>query len=55
VREKTETNTLPELSTAGVDSVFYQQLNLHYEKLLDLWYEQEKTRLLRVSAEGRGQ
>jgi hypothetical protein len=42
-------------SFTHVDSVFYPQLNLHYEKLLDLWYEQEKTRLLRVSAEGRGQ
>ena len=29
-----------------VESVFYPQLNLHYEKLLDLWYEEEKAKLL---------
>jgi hypothetical protein len=28
-----------------VESVFYPQLNLHYEKLLDLWYEEEKAKL----------
>jgi hypothetical protein len=28
-----------------VDSVFYAQVNLHYEKLLDLWYEEEKAKL----------
>jgi len=33
-----------------VESVFYPQLNLHYEKLLDLWYEEEKARLLCGSA-----
>ena len=27
-----------------VESVFYQQLHLHYEKLLDLWYEEEKAK-----------
>jgi hypothetical protein len=30
-----------------VESVFYPQLNLHYEKVLDLWYEEEKAKLLR--------
>ena len=29
-----------------VESVFYPQLNLHYEKLLDLWYEEEKRKLI---------
>ena len=29
-----------------VESVFYPQLNLHYEKLLDLWYEEEKAKLI---------
>jgi hypothetical protein len=29
-----------------VESVFYPQLNLHYEKLLDLWYEEKKAKLL---------
>jgi hypothetical protein len=29
-----------------VGSVFYPQLNLHYEKLLDLWYEEEKAKLI---------
>src|SRR6266478_5643404 len=34
-----------------VESVFYPQLNLHYEKLLDLWYENEKAKLLGRSHE----
>ena len=29
-----------------VESVFYQQLHLHYEKVLSLWYESEKAKLL---------
>jgi hypothetical protein len=29
-----------------VESVFYPQLNPHYQKLLDLWYEEEKASLL---------
>jgi hypothetical protein len=29
-------------SFSRVESVFYPQLNLHYEKLIDLWYEEEK-------------
>ena len=29
-----------------VESVFYPQLNLHYEKLIDLWYEEEKAKLI---------
>ena len=28
-----------------VESVFYPQLNLHYEKLVNLWYEEEKAKL----------
>ena len=28
-----------------VESVFYPQLNLHYEQLLDLWYEEEKNKM----------
>ena len=30
-----------------VESAFYPQLNLHYEKLLDLWFEEEKAKLSR--------
>src|SRR5439155_25975507 len=33
-------------SFTRVESVFYPQLNLHYEKVLDLWYEQEKAKLV---------
>jgi hypothetical protein len=29
-----------------VESLFYPQLNLHYEKLLDLWCEGEKAKLI---------
>jgi hypothetical protein len=29
-----------------VESVFYPQLSLHSEKLLDLWYEEEKAKLI---------
>ncbi|SRR6266498_2571774 len=29
-----------------VESVFYPQLNLHYKKVLSLWYENEKAKLL---------
>jgi hypothetical protein len=29
-----------------VESVFYPQLNLHYEKMLDLWCDEEKARLI---------
>jgi len=36
-----------------VESVFYPQLNLHYEKLLDLWYEEEKAKLLSRFPEAR--
>jgi hypothetical protein len=32
-------------SFSRVESVFYPQLNLHYEKLIDLWYGQEKRKL----------
>ena len=32
-------------SFTRVESVFYSQLNQHYEKLLDLWYEQEKSKI----------
>ena len=32
-----------------VESVFYPQLNLHYETLLDLWYEEEKIKLIDCS------
>jgi hypothetical protein len=28
-------------SFTRVESLFYPQLNLHYEKLLDIWYENE--------------
>jgi hypothetical protein len=33
-------------SFTRVESVFYAQLTLHYEKLLALWYEEEKRKLL---------
>ena len=33
-------------SFTRVESVFYSQLNLHYEKLIDLWYKEEKERLI---------
>jgi hypothetical protein len=33
-------------SFTRVESLFYPQLNLHYEKLLDLWYERKKSKLL---------
>ena len=33
-------------SLSRVDSVFYPQLNLHYEKVLDRWYEEEKAKLI---------
>jgi hypothetical protein len=33
-------------SFTRVESVFYPQLNLHYKKLLDVWYEKEKSKLL---------
>jgi hypothetical protein len=29
-----------------VESVFYPQLNLHYEKVLDRWYQEEKAKLI---------
>jgi len=29
-----------------VESLFYPQLNLHYEELLELWYEEEKAKLI---------
>jgi hypothetical protein len=32
-------------SFTHVNSIFYPALNLHYEKLLDLWYEDEKAML----------
>jgi hypothetical protein len=37
-------------SFTRVESVFYPQLNPHYEKLLDLWYEGEKAKLLGFAA-----
>ena len=33
-------------SFTRVESVFYSQLNLHYEKLIDLWYKEEKAKLI---------
>jgi len=33
-------------SFTRVESVFYSQLNLHYERLIDLWYKEEKARLI---------
>ncbi len=33
-----------------VESVFYPQLNLHYENMLDRWYEEEKRKLIGGSA-----
>jgi len=32
-------------SFTHVNSIFYPALNLHYKKLLDLWYEEEKAKL----------
>ena len=29
-----------------IESVFYPQLNLHYEKLVNLWYDEEKAKLI---------
>jgi hypothetical protein len=40
-------------SFTRVESVFYSQLNPHYEKV-DLWYAEEKGKLLGRSAEKRG-
>jgi hypothetical protein len=37
-----------------VESAFYPQLNLHYEKLLDRWYQEEKAKLVGRSPEKRG-
>jgi hypothetical protein len=28
-----------------VESLFYPQLNMHYERVLGLWYEKEKAKL----------
>jgi hypothetical protein len=36
-----------------VESVFYPQLNLHYEKLLDVWYQEEKRKLVDGSIEAK--
>jgi hypothetical protein len=36
-------------SFTRVESLFYAQLNLHYEKVLGLWYEEEKAKLVRGS------
>jgi hypothetical protein len=33
-------------SLSRVESVFYPQLNLHYEKVLDRWCEEEKAKLI---------
>jgi hypothetical protein len=38
-----------------VESVLYPQLNLHYEKLLDIWYQNEKAKLLGGSYETTAQ
>ena len=38
-----------------VESVFYPQLNPHYEKVLSLWYENEKEKLLGRSREAASQ
>jgi hypothetical protein len=32
-------------SFTRVESLFYPQLNMHYEKVLDLWYEEEKSKI----------
>jgi hypothetical protein len=32
-------------SFAHVESAFYPQLNLHYETVLDLWCEEEKSKI----------
>jgi hypothetical protein len=40
-------------SFTRVESLFYPQLNLHCEQLLDLWYEEEKAKLVGGSAKSR--
>jgi hypothetical protein len=37
-----------------VESAFYPQLNLHYEKLLDVWYQEEQRKLIDGSIEAEG-
>ena len=37
-------------SFTQVESVFCPQLNLHYEKLTDLWYEVEKRKIEETAA-----
>ena len=42
-------------SFTRVESLYYPHLNLHYEQLLDLWYEEEKAKLLGGSAQTSAQ